>query len=361
MSHPARYSPPSPSARARRSALIALFLLMFGAIFSAGLAAFGAREVSEKGPELAEELGVPHPAVIAHRGASWDAPESTRPAFELARAVGADYLEADIQRTADGELVVFHDATLERTTNVVDIFPDRADDPVAEFTLEELEQLDHGSWFNEAFPFRARPSFEGLGPLTLEELIEIAEEGAHKPGLYLETKLAPRYPGIEEEIIETLEAAGWLPEGPGPENEIVPESDDLVTVAFGDAPVKIQSFHSTSVEQVAALSDDVIPVLLVNRGMALRGGFGRQLRIASRIGARAVAPNASLASARRISRAHRRGLLTHHYTVNDPDDMLALLSAGSDGIFTDRAPLALEKFERGPEVDVSAVLAVLGY
>ena len=328
----ARFSPVS------RTAIAALFLLlpaMSG--FARGIFASG--EVSEAGPAIAEELGIPHPAVIAHRGASWDAPESTRPAFELARAVGADYIEADIQRTADGELVAFHDATLERTTNVEEVFPDRADDPVGNFTLEELKQLDHGSWFNEAFPFRARSSFEGLGPVTLEELSEIAEDGVHNPGLYLETKLAPRYPGIEAQIMETLEEAGWLPDG----------------------PVIIQSFSSTSVEQVASLSDEVIPVLLVNRGMALRGGFRRQLRIASRIGARAVAPAAALGRSRNISLAHNRGLLTHHYTVNDPDRMHSLLASGSDGIFTDRAPLALEELGRGPEVDVSALLSVLGY
>lgn len=83
----------------------------------------------DPGKVLAEEWGIPHPMVIAHRGASGIAPESTRAAYEIARDLGADYLEADIQQTADGRLVVFHDDAqgdnfLTRTSNVEHVFDD---------------------------------------------------------------------------------------------------------------------------------------------------------------------------------------------------------------------------------------------
>jgi glycerophosphoryl diester phosphodiesterase len=63
------------------------------------------------------------PTLIAHRGASWEAPEHTLAAYELAVRQGADFVEPDLQMTADGVLVCLHDTTLERTTNVAEVFP----------------------------------------------------------------------------------------------------------------------------------------------------------------------------------------------------------------------------------------------
>ena len=74
------------------------------------------------GKELAERLGVPRPAIIAHRGASYFAPEETAPAYLLAREMGVDYLELDLQRTKDGVLIALHDDDLRRTTNVAGCF-----------------------------------------------------------------------------------------------------------------------------------------------------------------------------------------------------------------------------------------------
>jgi len=66
--------------------------------------------------ELATNEGIPYPAVIAHRGASYDAPESTAAAYKVARDLGADYLELDLQRSKDGVLFALHDNNLQRTT-----------------------------------------------------------------------------------------------------------------------------------------------------------------------------------------------------------------------------------------------------
>jgi glycerophosphoryl diester phosphodiesterase len=101
--------------------------------------------------------------VVAHRGSSGAAPENTLAAVELALAHRADVVENDIQRTKDGELVVMHDLTLARTTDVEEVFPDRAPWNVADFTLAEIKQLDAGSWFS--------PEFAGERVPTLAEWV----------------------------------------------------------------------------------------------------------------------------------------------------------------------------------------------
>ena len=110
----------------------------------------------DDGAAATRAIGLSFPTVMAHRGASYLAPEETALSYRLAQAVRADFLEADIQRTKDGVLIPLHDDTLERTTNVRDVFPGREKQPVSAFTWEELSRLDAGSWFNARFPERSR-------------------------------------------------------------------------------------------------------------------------------------------------------------------------------------------------------------
>ena len=93
------------------------------------------------------------PMVIAHRGARSLAPENTLAAARKAYEIGADLWELDVAVTADHELVVMHDDTLERTCNAAQVFPDREPWQVWDFTLEEIQSLDCGSWFNASDPF----------------------------------------------------------------------------------------------------------------------------------------------------------------------------------------------------------------
>lgn len=114
-------------------------------------------------------LGLPAPAaaateptvdVVAHRGSSGAAPENTLAAVRLAIAQKSDVVENDIQRTLDGELVIMHDTTLARTTDVEQVFPNRAPWSVGDFTLEEIKRLDAGSWFAPEFAGeRSLPTF----------------------------------------------------------------------------------------------------------------------------------------------------------------------------------------------------------
>ena len=121
---------------------------------------------------------------MAHRGASAYAPEHTLAAYRLALDQGADYVEQDLQISRDGVLVCLHDLTLERTTNVEEVFPDRAVMVqgrrmwnVSDFTLEELKRLDAGSWFDTRFRSERIPTFQ--------EAIDLVKG---KAGLYPETK-----------------------------------------------------------------------------------------------------------------------------------------------------------------------------
>ncbi|MFD2017098.1 glycerophosphodiester phosphodiesterase family protein [Vibrio olivae] len=160
--------------------------------------------------EVLAQTHIANPAIIAHRGDSFHAPESTIPAYLLACKMGADYLELDLQRTKDGQLIALHDNNLKRTTNVEDVYPQRAAEPVSAFTLEELQALDAGSWYNQSYPERARPSYKGLKIVTLDQVSEIAKACPSQPGLYIETKVPKLFPGIERDLKQYLQSEGWL-------------------------------------------------------------------------------------------------------------------------------------------------------
>ncbi len=102
--------------------------------------------------------------VCAHRGARSIAPENTHMALDIARQCGADLWEIDVQLSADGELIVFHDGTLERTTDIATHpkFSERHPWKLTEFTYDELKKLDAGSWFLNSDPFGTITSGEVL-------------------------------------------------------------------------------------------------------------------------------------------------------------------------------------------------------
>ncbi|MEK6301937.1 MAG: glycerophosphodiester phosphodiesterase family protein [Acidobacteriota bacterium] len=155
--------------------------------------------------------------LIAHRGASGYAPEHTIAAYKLAIEQGADFVEQDLQLTKDGVLICLHDADLARTTNVKEVFPDRATDRDVEsagmkkrgwyaidFTLAEIKQLDAGSWFNRANPFIANPAYAAERVPTLEETIAFV---GGRAGLYIELKHYPFYKSLGHDIASLTAAA----------------------------------------------------------------------------------------------------------------------------------------------------------
>lgn len=135
----------------------------------------------------------PAGSAIAHRGAGGTAPENTVASCVEALRHGADIIEIDLQRTADGELVVTHDARMGRTSNIAETLPDRADRLVSELTLPELRKLDAGSWFGAAWHEATVP--------TLTEVLTAVDRQAT---LFVEIKWPERHPHIVSELIETL-------------------------------------------------------------------------------------------------------------------------------------------------------------
>lgn len=299
------------------------------------------------GYNIAAENNIPHRAVMAHRGLSYWAPESTEPAYILARDVGADYLEADIQRTADGVLVAFHDETLERVSNVADVFPEREADPFGSFTYNELQQLDVGTWFNETKPERAREAWEGQKIITLERLIDIAEAGENKPGLYLETKSAELYPGIEQQLVDVLQRRNWIGGRPAGAEA----GSGSVKIQAESAPVIFQSFVFESVEILKEIAADVPRVYLVDGEKVDELGWDHFIEKAIEAEA-GLGPSGYFAWPWYTGPAHRQGILLHHYTINQAWQMRLLMFFGSDGLFTDRSELMLDVLGRDrPELE----------
>lgn len=168
--------------------------------------------------------------VIAHRGASGHAPESTMAAYELAHEWNVDYLELDAQITADGEVVVFHDDAIDRTSD--------GEGKINDYTMEELKALDTGSWFNEANADKADADFAGAQILTLDELFE---RFGHDARYYIETKSPQLNPGLEEALVKTLEEYDMVESG----------------------RVLVQSFEQESLLKVQELNDDIPLIQLV--------------------------------------------------------------------------------------------------
>lgn len=108
------------------------------------------------------------PKIIAHRGASALAPENTLASFRKAIEADADGIEFDVRLSKDGVPVVIHDPTLLRTAGI--------NKSVAELTAEELSLVDVGSWFNAAYPARARTEFSSEGIPSLQAVLQLAEK-----------------------------------------------------------------------------------------------------------------------------------------------------------------------------------------
>lgn len=267
--------------------------------------------------------------VIAHRGASGQAPESTLGAFTLAHEQGADYLEMDAQLTADGKLVVFHDDTLERTSD--------GTGHINDYTLAELKALDVGTWFNQAHPEQADDAFEGASLLTLDEVFEAF---GHDARYYIEVKSPALNPGLEDALLAKLKEYDMIQSG----------------------RVLVQSFNQPSLlklhEQSPALplvqllwyypDEDNAAQLKEWTGVTPGSGniddadFQTIADYAVGIGTNFIYEDAPVINADFVHQAQDNGLRVHVYTVNDTAEMQQLLDWGVDGMFTNYPDQLLE-------------------
>lgn len=191
--------------------------------------------------------------VIAHRGASAYAPEHTAAAYQLAIAMGADFVEQDLAVTKDHVLICIHDASLERTTNVEEVFPDRAitislDGSTRkhwvanDFTLAEIKQLDAGSWFDKQF------AAEKI--LTFDEAVAIVKG---KAGLFPEIKDPELYATRHVEFEKLVAAALDKHALRGPNAD---PRTPLILQTFGQQTARNLAQMKIGVPVVLLLADD---------------------------------------------------------------------------------------------------------
>jgi glycerophosphoryl diester phosphodiesterase len=243
------------------------------------------------------------PRVIAHRGASGHAPENTLAAVDRAAELGIIWVENDVQRTRDGVLVVLHDESLARTTNVEEVFPDRAPWNVKDFTAAEIARLDAGSWFGPAWKDARVP--------TLEEYLRRVDRNHQK--LLLEIKNPHLYPGIEAQILKTLSERGWLD---------VRHRSRLV----------VQSFSADAVRTVHELRPGVTTGLLGTPSvadLAAYAPFTDQINPSH-----GTLSAGYVAAVQSLKGAHGKPLQVHTWTVNDAATARRVAGYGVDGIIT---------------------------
>lgn len=248
--------------------------------------------------------------VFGHRGSSSTHPENTLPAFLRAAELEIDFVETDLQITRDGQLVLLHDATLERTTN--------GRGKVEHHTLEELRQLDAGYHFkrNGEYPFRG----QGITIPTLAELAEAC-------------------PNVQFNI--DLKS-----------NE---DSPKLLLKALDDLQLRERVIiASSSMKRIQAFRELAGPDIRTSASAREALGLYLKLRLRLRPGnlpfmAVQVPPQYGplhFDHTSFIERCHRAGVEVHFWTVNQPEQMRALLSKAADGLMTDDPALLLQTLRK---------------
>lgn len=219
----------------------------------------------------------------AHRGASGHAPENTLAALELAVVQGADMVEIDVQLTQNGQPVVIHDETVDRTTDGAGA--------VAAFTLDGLRRLDAGSWFGKRWQGQRIP--------ILAEVLDLAR--SHELLLNLELKGAAG-PELEAAVLREVKRVG-----------------------VGETCL-LTSFDHGRIQRLAAAGVEVQLGFIVGSGdwrSGLLTGPGEVLSL-----------ERSLVDIDLLAAAHAAGRQVHVWTVNDAEDMAQLMALGADAVIT---------------------------
>ena len=305
--------------------LIVAFFLLYGGYYFI--------RPSQKGEEILNNLNIPHPTIIAHRGASDIAPEHTKPAFEKAVETGVDYLEADIHKTSDDKLVIIHDNNLKRTSNIEQIYPKRVQDHISTFTYEELLKLDFGSWFNKKYPQKADKDYKDLKILTLEELLEIAVEGENNAGVVLDLKETEKYQNITSDVIKVLKEQGWYNKNNNKYN----------------SNVIIFSLNLETLKQFKKLAPDIPRVLLLNNNLMTKRKWEEWLDLADKH-VHGFGVKGFISWPWHIALAHDRNLFVFPYVINKGWQLNIFSHIQANGYITDRPELVLDFLDFFPEI-----------
>ncbi|WP_155057284.1 glycerophosphodiester phosphodiesterase [Streptomyces blattellae] len=265
--------------------------------------------------------------VVAHRGASEEAPEHTLAAYRKAIEDGADALECDVRLTADGHLVCVHDRRVNRTSN--------GRGAVSALELADLAALDFGSWKHRD-SWRTRdeePDWEHLpedpedtSVLTLERLLELIADSGRRIELAVETKHPTRWAGqVEERLLLLLKRFGL---------------DAPATPA--KSQVRIMSFSARSLHRVRAASP-TLPTVYLMQFVSPRLRDGRLPT-----GVHIAGPSIRIVRNHPayVERLKRAGHQVHVWTVDEPQDVDLCIDLGIDSIITNRPREVLRRLGR---------------
>lgn len=254
-----------------------------------GVGLFYIYDLVRNGSELSEELLI-ETEITAHRGSSRTAPENTIPAIEAAVEEMADSVEIDVQMTADGVVVLGHDASLKRVAGV--------NRSIASMTFEELEKLDVGSWFSSEYAGTRIPS--------LSEVLELCSQ---KTSLNIEIKYVGKNSELPEKTAEMVREYGM-------ENQCVITSTNVSYLKrVKEALPEIRTGYIISAAYGNFYSSEDVDFI------SIRSGF-----VTSAL----------------MQNAHEQGKAVYAWTVNTKSELERLTLLGVDGIITDRPVLARE-------------------
>jgi glycerophosphoryl diester phosphodiesterase len=237
------------------------------------------------------------PVVFAHRGASGYAPENTLAAFSHALKLGAEAIELDVKLTRDGQVVVLHDQTVDRTTS--------GHGDLREFTLAQVQELDAGSHFSAQFAGEKVPSLE-----------QVFEQFGKKLFINIELTNYQTYgDGLTDKVIELIDRFGL------------------------DEWVMFSSFNPSNILRARKLKPGIPAAML-----ALPGSPGRMQRsfAGKWISPGLIHPSLEDVNPGFMRREQKRGRRVHAWTVNDPDDITRMFLLGVNGIFTDFPDRAIQ-------------------
>jgi glycerophosphoryl diester phosphodiesterase len=252
----------------------------------------------------------------AHQGGAWESPSSTLHAIDHALGAGATGIELDVHATADGELVVCHDATVDRTT--------AAQGTIASFTLTQLRAMDFSYWWipgadvtpgrpDAEYPFRGRaPGDPTFGIATLREVLE------RYPGVVLNLDIkqtAPVVAPYEQSLARLLADYG--------------RTDDLIVASFLDPATDAFRTFAPDVPTSAGTMATAAAWQAVQAGEDLPDSPAVAFQVPERQGDLVIVDEAFVAA------AHRAGKAVHVWTVNEAESMERLLGLGVDGIISD--------------------------
>jgi glycerophosphoryl diester phosphodiesterase len=235
------------------------------------------------------------PLILAHRGASYQAPENTMAAFRLAAEMGADGIELDVQLCKDGEVVVIHNFAVDETSD--------GHGRVKDFTLAELQALDAGAWYAIEFAGERIPT-----------LTQVLHELGPRLVLNVEIKTATPFftDGLEAEVVRLVEDANMVQH------------------------VIISSFSPVALWRVRRLNRHI------STGLLYAPDLPRYLRdrwLQSLARPAALHPRWDMLDEQTIAAAHRHGLAVRPWTCDDPDALRRLVGWGVDAIITNQPDL----------------------